>query len=238
VSGYIGLNVLKLFLEDGSFRVRGTVRGLNEKKLEPIKTAMGALFADLEMVEADLLDADSLAKAIVGATFVVHTASPFPLKNPKTADELVKPAVEGTMAVCRACHISKIKRVVITSSCAAIMDQKPENSLPSYNEGHWSDTEHQRSHSFYSLSKTLAEKAAWDFQKSLPENERFEIVTICPSLVVGKPLHAHAGFSSGEVATKIFTGEYPVLKIQFPMVRVEDVALAHIRAVKTPEAAN
>ena len=80
ISGYIGLYVVRDFLQTGSFRVRGTIRGKNEAKIKPIREAMGeALFEQLEIVEADLLDADSLGKAIEGATYVVHTASPFPV---------------------------------------------------------------------------------------------------------------------------------------------------------------
>jgi dihydroflavonol-4-reductase len=63
------------------------------------------------------------------------------------------------------------------------------------------------------------------------------MATINPSLVVGKPLHVHSGFTSGEVITKLFTGEFPVMNIKFPIVRVEDVSLAHLRAITTPEAA-
>lgn len=129
-----------------------------------------SLFQELEIAEADLLDADSLGKAIEGATYVVHTASPFPVKNPKNADVLVKPAVEGTMAVCRACHAHKVKRLVVTSSVAAIMGQRPENLNKILTEEHWSDEEYQRTSSAYALSKTLAEKAAWNFLKELPED--------------------------------------------------------------------
>lgn len=165
ISGFIGLYVLKYFLEDGSFTVRGTVRGKNDDKLRPIKEALGeVLFNQLEVVEADLLDAESLARAITGATFVVHTASPFPLRPPKNADDLVKPAVEGTLAVVKACHANRVKRVVITSSCAAIFDQAPESKVEVFTEEHWSNAEHQRANSqYYPLSKTLAEQAAWDF---------------------------------------------------------------------------
>lgn len=106
VSGYIGSWVAKTFLEDGSFKVRGTVRDpKNEAKIKPLRTAFGdSLFSKLELVAADLLDADSLSKAIAGADIVVHTASPFPIADPKDEQEVIKPAVEGTLAVMRACH--------------------------------------------------------------------------------------------------------------------------------------
>lgn len=83
----------------------------------------------------------------------------------------------------------------------------------------------------------MAEKAAWNFVKELPDESKFEIVTICPSLVVGKPLHTHVGFSSAEIIMKVFTGEFPVMNVKLGLVRVEDVSLAHLRAVTTPEAA-
>lgn len=143
------------------------------------------------------------------------------------------------MAVVRAVHEKKVKRLVITSSCAAIMDRAPEDRQLSYNEEHWSDVAHQeRVKGYYAMSKTLAEKAAWDYHGSLPEQDRFELVTINPSFIMGKPLHVHGGFASGEFVSKLFTGQIPVMQLIFPMVRVEDVALAHLRAIKVPEAAN
>ena len=165
------------------------------------------MFSRLEIVEANLLDADSLARAIAGATYVVHTASPFVLTPPRNADDLVRPAVDGTMAVCRACFANKVKRLVITSSCAAIYDVRPADRKAVYTEEDWSNTAHQEEvGGYYALSKTLAERSAWNYQQQLPEKERFELVTINPSLIVGKPLHIHGGFASAELITKLFTG--------------------------------
>ena len=73
--------------------------------------------------------------------------------------------------------------------------------------------------------------------KELPDGEKFQMTTICPSLVVGKPLHAHAGFTSAEIVMKMFTGNFPIMYDKFGIVRVEDVSLAHLRAITTPEAA-
>lgn len=120
VSGYLGSQVTFAFLKDGGFRVRGTVRDTkNEKKIEPLKKAFGDLFANLELVEADLLNDESLENAIEGADYVVHTASPFVMGKQKE-EFFIKPAVEGTLSVCRAAHKNRVKRIVITSSCAAI----------------------------------------------------------------------------------------------------------------------
>ena len=119
ISGFIGMYVVRDFIQDGGFTVRGTVRGKTDDKIQPLKEALGEDFQHLEIVEADLLDAASIENAIAGSTFVVHTASPFILKV-KNDDEIIKPAVEGTLAVMKACHKHGVKRLVITSSVAAI----------------------------------------------------------------------------------------------------------------------
>lgn len=165
VSGYLGSHVAHVFLKDGCYSVRGTVRDLsNAKKIEPLMKAFGHYFTDLTLVEADLLNAESVINAIKGADFVVHTASPFPLKQPRDEMELIKPAVDGTLAVMKGCHAHKVKRVVITSSVAAISQclrqDRPQNNI--YNESHWSNPIGNHINA-YSKSKTLAERAAWEF---------------------------------------------------------------------------
>ncbi len=122
VSGYLGSQVALVYLKDGSYTVRGTVRDCsNAKKIEPLKKAFGENFNRLTLVEANLDDKDSIIASIKGADYVVHTASPFPLKEPKNENELINPAVNGTLAVMEACKVHKVKRVVITSSIASIM---------------------------------------------------------------------------------------------------------------------
>lgn len=93
----------------------------NESKINPLIDGFGDLFYQLELVEANLLNAQSLEEAIQGADYVVHTASPFPEKMPKDENLIIKPAVDGTLAVMKAAHKNRVKRVVITSSVAAIM---------------------------------------------------------------------------------------------------------------------
>ena len=147
-------------MKNGSFKVRGTVRSrTNEAKIAPLKQAFGDYFDQLELVEADLLDEDSLFKAIEGSIFVVHTASPVLIGKPKNEDVLIKPAVEGTMAVVRAAHKNRVKRVVITSSVAAIYVSPDKNKME-FSVEDWTDL---KLASPYEKSKTMAEKAAWDF---------------------------------------------------------------------------
>jgi dihydroflavonol-4-reductase len=236
ISGYIGSLVTKYFLEDGGYRVRGTVRDpKNEAKLAPLKKAYGEeLFSKIELVAADLMDAESLDKAVAGCDFVVHTASPLPTKPVASEDEVVKPAVEGTLAVMRAAHKHKVKRVVITSSGLTVMLRKPENAKAVYNEDDWSDEDVLQN---YEKSKYLAERGAWDFWNSLPEGERFEFSVVIPGLVQG-PTLINAEFSSANYMKMMIFGLYPFPQVAFPIVDVRDAARAHLQAIKVPEARN
>ena len=104
--------------------MRGTVRDKkNENKLAPLRKAFGENFNKLELVEADLLKPETIDEAIKGCDYVIHTASPFPIEAPKDENVLIRPAVEGTLAAVKAAHKYKVKRIVITSSVAAIMGQ-------------------------------------------------------------------------------------------------------------------
>lgn len=162
ISGYLGSHVCNLFLQDGSFKVRGSVRDkTNEKKLQPLRDAFKEKFNDIELVEVDLMNEESMAKAAEGCQYIVHTASPFPMTGHTLSDdEVIKPAVEGTLAALRAAHKNKVKRVVITSSCVSIITVKPENFKDPFTEADFSDDDVGDA---YERSKTLAEKAAWKF---------------------------------------------------------------------------
>ena len=131
-------------------------------------------------MEADLLNEESLATAIEGSKFVVHTASPVVFDT--SEEEVVGPAVNGTMAVVRACHSNRVQRLIITSSITAVTNVADKPVDRTYDENHFSDP-NLAGLSFYAKSKILAEKAAWDFHAALPENVRFELVTICPGLI-------------------------------------------------------
>jgi nucleoside-diphosphate-sugar epimerase len=169
----------------------------------------------LELVEADLTNEASLQAAIAGSTYVVHTASPFPMANPKTEDEVIKPAVDGTLFVCRACTANKVKKLVITASLLTTSEEKKP--------------------SVYSKSKKLANKASWDYWNALPANDRFELSTIHPGLIIG-PNNARSQFTSGDIIKNIMTKEWSKLpRISIGTVDVRDVAEAHIRALKVPE---
>ena len=151
---------------------------------------------------------------------------------------LVKPAVNGTMAAMKACQAAGVKRCVVTSSCASIAFCAEANRPEIFNESHWSDVDRPEGLHPYLKSKTLAEKVAWDFQKALPAAEKFEIVTICPGLVMGPPLKKE---SSQSIDFTKFLMEGKKEKIgsdHMMFVDIRNVAEAHFLAVKKPEAAN
>ena len=237
ITGYVGSQVCLHFLKHGGFKVRGTVRSTkNPAKLEPLVKAFGAHYAELELVEADLLDEESIHRAIEGCKYVVHTASPFPVAEPKHEDELIKPAVEGTLAAMRGALKHGVTRVVITSSVVSIYKNKDAKKTH-FSVEDWTDLT-LKSNSAYEKSKTMAEKAGWDFLAALPENERFEFVTINPGLVLGPNLN-ECNFSSGDIIKRLMTGAMPgIPKLAFPVVDVRDVANAHLQAILRPEAAN
>lgn len=181
-SGYIAAHIVKQLLDKG-YRVRGTVRSLkNPKKVDPLYKLSDK--GKLELVEADLMNESSWLSSVKDCTYVIHTASPFPNSHPKDEMELINPAVNGTLFVFRACvqPDSKVKRVVLTSSTAAVSGDVVKQGY-NYSEKDWADVNNI---SAYAKSKTLAEKAAWDFlkereAKSLP---CFELAVINPNFVI------------------------------------------------------
>ena len=142
------------------------------------------------------MNEQSMIDAVAGATYVVHIASPFFFGG--TEEEVITPAVNGTLACMRACEAAGVRRCVITSSVASVMNMaeadKPADRT--FDESHWSNPDRPEPMSNYPKSKTLAEKAAWDFVAALPEDKKFEVVTICPSFVMGPPLRKE-NFTSG-----------------------------------------
>lgn len=187
-----------------------------------------------------MLDDASLAKAIAGSTYVVHTASPFYF--PQNEDDVIKPAVEGTLSVLRACSASGVKRCVITSSCAAVVcmaaADKPDLETGAYDETCWSNPDRPEGLGGYPKSKTLAERAAWEYQQSLPEDQRFEIVTVNPCFVMG-PTLIPGGFTSSGWVEGFFNGSKTEVGTGgVGIVDVRDVSKMHVEAIRNPKAAN
>jgi nucleoside-diphosphate-sugar epimerase len=235
-SGFIGLHCVLQLLQQG-YRVRGTVR--SRARAQEVREAMEAnvdveLGDRLEIVEADLTQDDGWADAVRGCTYVLHVASPFPNRAPEHEDELIKPAMEGTLRVLKAAAGVGVRRVVVTSSLAAVSGGHPVDNSRVYTEEDWSIVDRCPP---YPKSKTLAERAAWDFVESLEGDTPMELCVINPGAVLGPVLNRHYS-TSGEIVRKLMARELPgTAKIGFPWVDVRDVASAHIAAMTAPGAA-
>jgi nucleoside-diphosphate-sugar epimerase len=140
VTGYLGSQVLNEFLRGegrGRYRIRATVRDhTNLRKLEPLRSYFGDDYSKIEFVSASLTDKAQIEAAIYGADYVVHTASPVG-SNPNNPQDMIRPAVDGVRFVMEAAHKNNVKRVVITSSIAAIFGVEETNNTFTYDESHW-----------------------------------------------------------------------------------------------------
>ena len=235
-SGFIGLHCVLQLLEQG-YRVRGTVR--NEGRADEVREAMVANLGSgvtprLELVEADLTRDEGWADAVRGCAYVLHVASPFPNRVPEHEDELVRPAKEGTLRVLKAAADAGVRRVVLTSSLAAVSSGHPDDNSRVFDENDWSIVEKCPP---YPKSKTLAERAAWDFVAGLDGDSPMELSVINPGAVLGPVLNRHYS-TSGEIVRKLLTREIPgTAKLGFSWVDVRDVASAHLAAMTNPDAA-
>merc|ERR1712127_80981 len=235
-SGYIALNVVNLLLKDG-WKVKGTVRSLkNEDKIAPIKK-LATNSDQLELVEADILDSDCWKNIVKDVDVVFHMASPFPLAQPKNDDEVIKPAVNGTLNVLKACLDTNVKRVVLTSSGYAVFDDEPAAKL--YSEKDWARPE--KHYTAYGRSKLLAETCAWELLEERKKNNQscFELAVVNPTFVMGPLLSKVYGASGTMFQMSFMSGvpPMPIMNMYMPCCDVRDVALAHLRAATLPEAA-
>jgi len=233
-SGFLATHCIIQLLEQG-YTVRGTLRTMSREN-EVRETIRKHIIADdrLSFVNADLLQDMGWDQVVQGCDYIFHVASPFPLLEPEHEDDLIKPAVEGTLRILRAAHAAKVKRVIQVSSNAAISSgHNSENRT--FTEEDWSRLD--KPIGAYSKSKTLAERAAWDFVNG-PENiHKMELATINPPYILG-PLLNKDFPTSGELVRTFLRGEVPgVARIKMGLVDVRDVAGAMILAMITPEAA-
>lgn len=232
VSGFIAKQVALRFLQAG-WSVRGTLRSLD--RADEVRQALAphlaeAALANLSFVKADLTSDDGWAAAASGAQVLVHMASPFPMAQPKDASELITPAVQGTLRALRFAHAAGVKRAVVTSSIVAVFN---EGKRGLQDESDWCDL-NAAGTTAYAMSKTLAERAAWDFVKSAPD---MALTCINPGLVLGAPLDRHVG-TSMDLVKRLLRGRDPMLPmLGFACVDVRDVAEMHLRAAQMPETA-
>ena len=224
-TGFIGLHCLQQLLDKG-YKVRTTIR--SESRKQEVMDAMKKHSSNCENLEffiTDLLNDDGWKEAVEGSKYVLHIASPFFLGEPENEDVFIKPAVEGTLRVLKACADADVEKVVLTSSFAAVGYGHPREKEV-YTEEDWSSVDGEISP--YAKSKTLAEKAAWEFVESLEESKKFELTVINPVAVTGPMLTNDIG-SSNDFLLKLISGSMPACpKIHMGYIDVRDVAKAHI----------
>lgn len=224
-SGYIAGFVIKALVADG-WQVRGTIRNL--ARASEVRATLG--LPDLELVACDLMRDDGWAEAMAGVDFVQHIASPIPAGEPKNPDDLIVPAREGALRALRFAHDAGVKRVVMTSSMAAIAYGHGPRAA-SFTESDWSNVEGRDAYA-YIKSKTLAERAARDWMAA--QGAPMEYVSINPAAVLGPVLGADFS-TSLEVVKKLLDGALPGLpNLGFGVVDVRDVAALHVKALTTP----
>jgi len=231
-SGFVGSYCILQLLAAGH-AVRTTLRDLRrEGDVRAMLKEGGAEPGNrLSFMAADLEKDDGWGGAVAGCEYVLHVASPLPSKLPKDEDELIAPAREGALRVLRASRDAGVKRVVLTSSFAAIGYGQKRQQTP-FNETNWTDPNSDIT--AYTKSKTLAERAAWDFMAK--EGGSLELSVINPVSVFG-PILGSDYSTSIFVVQRLMDGAIPACpRIWFGIVDVRDVADLHIRAMTHPAA--
>ena len=233
-NGYIGRHILLELLNQG-YQVRASVRSLN--KSSEIVDALRDHVKDAETLKSNLsfvelsLDSDvGWNNAMAGVDVLIHSASPFPLVIPANEDELIRPAVDGTLFALSAAKNAGVKRVILTSSNAAVFGRDLPKGAKEFDETMWTDVNHPIGRAAYRRSKTLAERAAWDFVKN--DAPEIALTTINPSLVIGAPLDTNFG-SSMAIIDQLIKGTKRMLPdLRVGIVDVKDVARMHVDAIK------
>ncbi len=232
-SGFVAQHLILQLLAKG-YSVRGTLRSM--KRAEEVRGVLAkhdARAKDIEFVEADLGADAGWAEAVKGCDFVQHVASPFPAVHPKDEMELIRPARDGALRVLKAAKAAGVKRVVMTSSMAAIAYGHGDDRAEVSDETMWSNPEGP-DNTPYTKSKTIAERAAWDYVNG--EGKGLELATINPTGILGPALSADVS-TSLEIPIRLLNGKTPGLpRIGFSFVDVRDVAECHVKAMELPEA--
>lgn len=222
ITGYIGEHCAAELLREG-YEVVGTFRSLAKADATRKAISKVAQTDNLTFVEANLLSDKGWNDAMQGCSYVLHVASPFFLKEPQNENELIAPAVDGTLRVIKAAKSAEVKRLVLTSSTFAIIAGKETGK---YGPQDWSDT--NKNIGAYAKSKTLAERAAWAEVKG----GNLDLTVINPGAVFGPPIGSKDGAQNVAMMADMIAGKMPMIPdMAMGMVDVRDVAKLHIAAM-------
>lgn len=231
-AGFIAVHCIVQLLQAG-YRVRATLRSLDrEMEVRAMLREGGVEAGDrLTCIEADLSADANWDRAVSGCTYVLHVASPTPIVEYKHEDDMIIPAREGVLRVLRAARNAGIRRVVLTSAIGAVVYGHPAQTAP-FDESYWSNTSGKAP--AYQKSKTLAERAAWEFIER--EGNGLELAAVNPVAVMGPVLGPDYSHSI-HLVKNLLTGKMAGCpKINTGFVDVRDVADLHLRAMTHPDA--
>lgn len=232
-SGFIASHTILQLLAAG-YKVRTTVRNLSREGevLVMLRNGGAEPGEQLSFVAAELMTDAGWPAAVSGCEYVLHIASPFPSQVPKDENELIVPARDGALRMLRASRDAGVKRVVLTSSFAAIGYGHTERAEP-FTEKDWTNPDGADVMP-YTKSKTLAERAAWDFIER--EGAGLELAVVNPVGVFG-PVLGPDYATSIMLVERMLNGALPgVPNMCFGVVDVRDVADLHLRAMADPRA--
>jgi nucleoside-diphosphate-sugar epimerase len=232
-TGFVGIHTILQLLQKG-YQVKTTLRNLNRQDeiTSMLKNGGITSFENLKFIVTDLTKDDNWDEAVKDCTYVLHIASPIFLALPKDENEMIRPAVDGTLRVLKAAKAAGVKRVVMTSNFGAVGYSHKDPKMP-ITEKEWTDA-NEKGLSSYNKSKVMAERAAWDFIEQQDEN--MELATINPVGIFGPALGAD--LSSGfELIKNMIDGTMKgIPKLRLNIIDVRDVADLHIRAMTSPQA--
>jgi dihydroflavonol-4-reductase len=232
VSGFVGQHCAVELLKEG-YHVIGSVRDLSKE--QEVRRGIAKVIEakdNLEFCELDLSDDKGWDVVMTGCEYVLHVASPFVIAEPKDENEIIKPAVEGTIRALKAAKKAGVKKVVLTSSAVAMAGDKKKNHL---NQNSWTNPKTDKV-SAYIKSKTLAERAAWDFYNKQASEDRMELTVVNPGPIYGPTLTGNLTGASMSMVRDIITGKMPMLpNTHYAMSDVRDIAKIHVAALENPE---
>jgi dihydroflavonol-4-reductase len=229
-TGFVAGAIVQELLEKG-YSVRGTTRDPERAWRQRYVTGLPGADERLELVAADLTDPAAFDKAVAGCEYVIHTASPYVTNVENPQRDLVDPAVNGTLSVLESCRAAgKVKRVVLTSSFAAVHDEPDGRILT---EADWNTTSTLTRNPYF-LAKAEAERSAWRFiEEAAPD---FDLVVLNPPFVFGPSLIPGLNTSARVLAGLTDGGTPGIISLQWAIVDVRDLAIAHRLAMETPTA--
>ena len=234
ISGFVGQHCAAELLKKG-YAVRGSVRSLSktDEVVNGIKKEIDPK-DNLEFCELDLMNDAGWDKAMEGCDYVLHVASPFVVKVPKDENEIIKPAVDGTLRALKAAKKAGVNRVVLTSSTVAM--HGGQTGLIKINQDSWTNL-NAKNVTAYFKSKTLAEKSAWEFIKNQTGVNKLELVVVNPGPIYGPTLTGNLATEAMDFFKKLITGKVPMLpKAYSVMSDVRDVATIHVAALENEKA--